>query len=51
MQNKDNQNTYFIYIRSTGEKVPDTKVSSTIKSIPFNLSFKDLIKLILSIIK
>ena len=25
MQNKDNQKTYFIYIRSTGEKVPVTK--------------------------
>lgn len=25
MQNKDNQKTYFIYVRSTGEKVPVTK--------------------------
>ena len=25
MQNNDNQKTYFIYVRSTGEKVPVTK--------------------------
>ena len=25
MQNKDNQKTYFIYVRSTGEKVPVSK--------------------------
>lgn len=25
MQNNDNQKTYFIYIRTTGEKVPVTK--------------------------
>lgn len=25
MQNNENQKTYFIYVRSTGEKVPVTK--------------------------
>ena len=29
MQNNDNQKTYFIYVRSTGEKVPVMRIPTT----------------------
>ena len=35
MQNNDNQKTHFIYVRSTGEKVPVTKTPSIWKPTAF----------------